>query len=200
MAVQTIILPMKNVICLPLLFLIGCASQYVGGYYYYPHPGTITVPATQPTQPSPVTTLATVVGVRYPDEHLPLSVEVRLRLDNKGAQPITFDPRSLELTSADLMRFLPAIVTVPTPLIVSPGQSVLIDAEFPFPDSKTYESADLDSLHLSWLLQVGSRSEPQAMDFHREDYYPRRYYDPYWDGPYAYPYPVFGGVWVVHRR
>jgi hypothetical protein len=194
---------LQAVCCLSLLLIVGCASPtFVGGYYYLPHPGLADVPATQPSQPPAVSALATVVGIRYPDDqtHLPWSAEVRLRLENNGPETVTFDLRSLELTTGDLTRFLPAIVDNPPagPLNIGPGQTAMVIADFPFPEGRPYDQYDVSSLHLRWSVQVGGRSAQQIVDFRLEDY-PRYYYRPYYDD-YPYPYPVFGGAFFFHRR
>ena len=192
-----------SVLCVAVLFLIGCAGPtYVGGYYYLPHPGLANVPASQPSQPPAVASLATVVGVRYPDDqlHLPLSVEVRLRLENNGSEPAVFDPKFMQLTTGDLVRFPPAIVNSSGPINIPVGQTALITADFPFPDSRAFDEYDLSSLHLRWTVLVGSRTCEQIVDFRLDDY-PRYYGRPYsYYDDYPYPYPVFGGVVIVHRR
>jgi hypothetical protein len=189
-------------LCLPLLLMIGCATPtFVGGFYYMPHPGLANVPATQPSQPPSVAALATVVGIRYPDDqlHLPLSVEVLLRLENNGTEAATFDPQSMQLTTGDLMRFPPAIVGTSTPLNIAPGQSVMLTADFPFPGGRPFDQYDLSSLHLRWTVQVGSKSAEQIVDFRLEDY-PHYYYRPYYyDDDYPSAYPFYRRVVIVHR-
>jgi len=191
-------------ICLPLIgWAVGCSSSpYVDGYLYQPRPVVADIPATQPNDPPPVRAYASVVGVRYEDQkaNVPESVEVRLRLDNNGPEPISLNPTSLELTTGNLFRFGPPVVA-PAPVMLTPGESALVTAYFPFPDGKSYDDFDLDSLQLRWGLQIGPQPVEQIADFQRE--YQRVYYyrdDPYW-GPYPYrPGPYVGGVVVVRRR
>jgi hypothetical protein len=183
-------------------FLAGCSS-YVDGYYYMPRPVIAELPATQPSQPPPVTAFASIVGIRRQDQKaaLPESVEVRLRLDNNGPPTTTFDVRSLELTTGDLARFPPPLIQTSGPVVLMPGESALVTAYFPFPGGKSYNDFDLSSLQLRWAIMLGPQRIEQIANFRQE--YPRYYYyyDPYW-GPYPYYRSgVFvGGVVVIHRR
>ncbi len=186
---------------LPLVLLMGCAP-YVGGYYYEPHPGLVQIPATQPTQQPTLSALATIVGIRYEDDrvHLPESVELRLRLDNTGDEPVTFDPRSMNLSSGDLLRFLPAIANPPEAVMIPPGQSTWFVANFPFPPGTSYGQFDLSALQLRWTVQTAGKSQDLVIDFRRSAY-PYGYYGPYWAAyPYPYPFPIFRGVVVVGHR
>jgi hypothetical protein len=192
-----------------LLFLGGC-GPYVDDFGYAPHPGLAEIragapgiSATKPAGPPPVTAYATVVGIRRPDSaaHLPLSVEVRLRLDNHGPQAVTFDPASLDLTTGELMRFPPPLVRPAGPVTLQPGQTLVAEANFPFPPGATYENVNLQTLQLNWTVALDSHGVMQSVDFHRIHQY---YYDPYWYGPYYYPYGPYYyptvGVGVVIRR
>ena len=185
-----------------LLLAAGCAP-YVEGYYYAPHPALALIPATQPSQPPTVAAFASVVGIRRQDDqlHLPLSIEVRLRIDNNGSQQLWFDPRSMQLTSGDLIRFGPPLIDAESQLVVDPGQSALITANFPFPGGKSYDDFDLSSLELRWGERVGPQNVGQVAEFRRAIYvYPSYYYGPYWDYGYPYPYPYFHGVVIIRRR
>jgi len=192
-------------IVLPLFSLmVGCSSSpYEDGYLYLPHPAVLDVPPTQPAQPPQVSSFVSVVGIRIADKKLgmPESVEVRLRLDDNGPQAVTFDPRSLQLSTGDLLPFPPPLIQSPAPATLTPGESALVTANFPFPGGKSYDDFNLETLQLQWILQVGSQRIPQTAGF-RQEY--RRYYyysyDPYW-GVYPYPRgPFIGGVVVIHRR
>src|SRR5258708_2756859 len=108
--------PSHLLVLLGLIFVGGC-GPYVDGYYYLPHPAMAeirTTAATQPSakpQPPPLVAYASIVGIRRENRDLkiPLSVEIRLRLDNHGPQAVQFDPRSLDLTTAELLPFPPPI-------------------------------------------------------------------------------------------
>ncbi|HET6249042.1 MAG TPA: hypothetical protein VFE47_15195 [Tepidisphaeraceae bacterium] len=198
---------------LGLTLLTGC-SPYVDGYYYAPHPAvaeiqattTTTQPAQAPAPPAaPVTVYATVVGIRREnrDQHIPLSVEVRLRLDNHGQAAVTFDPHTLDLTTGDLVRFPPPVIA-PPPVSLPPGQPVIVQANFPFPPGLSYDSVNVQNLQLRWAVDIEGHTVPQAAEFHRVYQY---YDDPYWgNGPYwgyGYPYPYYGpyvGGRIVIRR
>ena len=72
------------------------------------------------TQPAvAVSAMASVIGVRREDrgEGIPESVEIRLRLENDGPEPATFDPHSLELAAPpSCCRFPSPVVRTPSPI------------------------------------------------------------------------------------
>jgi hypothetical protein len=182
-----------------LLAVVGC-SQYDDDYQYSPRPVTAQIPATQPQDPPPVMTYATVVGVRYADEDnkLPACIEIRMQMDNNGPYTVVFDPMSLQLRNGQLILLGPPIVRPPTPITLTPAQSAYLTAYFPFPAGTTYDQMDLSSLQLRWTVTIGSRPVGQMVYF-------TRVWAPYYGpGPYYYGYygpPVWvGGVVVVHRR
>lgn len=191
----------------PVLFAIsmllaGCSSAYLQDYFYAPHPVVKSVATTQASEPAPVSSYAAVIGIRTADKKLdiPESVEIRLRIDNNGTQMVRFNSDSMRLTTGALVRF-PAPLIDSKDVSVSPGETALITAEFPFPGGQSYKDFDLHTLILHWVLHVGKRQIVQTAQFHRQ--FPRVYYygDPYWDYPYYYPPgPYFGGVVIVHRH
>jgi hypothetical protein len=188
----------------PLLLMVGCAAGYED-YYYLPHPGMAAIPATQPSQPPLVTAFATVVGINGPDDRsgrLP-TVATRLRLHNNGPETVTFDPHSISLSTSDLVPFPAPILNTTSLLTIAPGDTAMISADFPFPDGRTPAQLDLSSLQLRWSVRTGTGTAEQTLNFQR--HIDRSYYysNPYWDDPYygyGYPYPVFGGAVIIHRR
>jgi hypothetical protein len=183
-----------------LMGVVGC-SQYDDDYQFTPRPALADIPATQPTQPPPISAQATVVGVRYDDQedHIPPSIEIRLSIDNNSGQNVYFDPMAMQLTTGALLRFPPPIVHPPTPINFAPGQSVYLTAYFPFPANSTADGTDLSTLQFRWQLQIGNQPVGQIVNFTRVSpyYYNGGYYGPYW---YAGPPVFYGGVVVVHRR
>jgi hypothetical protein len=183
-----------------LMAVVGC-SQYDEDYQYSPRPVTAEIPATQPQDPPPVAVMATVVGVRYGDEdnHIPQCVEIRLQIDNNGPDTVVFDPASMELRTAQLIRMAAPIVRPPTPITLNPSQSAYLSAYFPFPPGATYYSMDLNSLQLRWKVQIGPRPVAQVVYF-------TRIWAPYYGpgpGPYLYYPPpplVFYGGWGWGHR
>lgn len=181
-----------------LLGVVGC-SQYDDDYQYTPRPVTADIPSTQPGGPPPVSTMVTVVGVRYEDEDnkLPPCIEVRLRLDNNGPDPVLFDPMTMQMSTGQLVQMAPPIIRPPTPINLAPAQSAYLTAYFPFPAGSSYDRLDLNSLQLRWEVSIGGRRVGQVVNFTRvwQSYYGG---GPYWYwGP---PYGWYGGVVVVHRR
>jgi hypothetical protein len=197
---------MRNWYCigvgLLLPLIVGC-SQYVGDVSFVPHPAVADIPATQPQQNPPVTSMASVIGVRYdnPNEQIPSSVEVRLRVDNNGPGHVVFSPTTLELSNGELQKYSPPIVRPPDPISLAQGQSAYVTAYFPFPPGHSLYDTDYSSLQLRWQVQVDGKIIGQGAYFRRQ--YPSYYYD-YGYGPYpywGYPAPFYvGGVVVVHRR
>jgi hypothetical protein len=169
----------------------GC-SRYVGEFCYRPRPAVaaLNAPATGRASTSAVapglTGYAIVVGVRRADAvaHLPLSVEVRLRLDNASVRDARFDPRSMEMYSAQLAAFGPPRV-VRREIELPPGQPVIIEAFFPFSENVSLDDLNMQALRLRWIVQVGSAAVPQEAQFRRA----HRYYfdDPGWGLPRGYP-------------
>ncbi|HWB53335.1 MAG TPA: hypothetical protein VG722_04055 [Tepidisphaeraceae bacterium] len=198
-------------ICLGFMALLaGCTSSpYVEGYYFTPRPAVKDIPATHPSQPPEVSTYATAVGIRVAEKKMgmPQTMEIRLRIDNNGSQMVKLDPQSMQLTTSNLTRFPKPIIHSDQPIAIKSGDSALVTAWFPFPQGKSYEDFDLQTLILRWVLDIGGKRVSQTAHFHRE--YPRYiyygdpnwpYYDPYWD---YYPYPpgaYFRGTVIIHRH
>jgi hypothetical protein len=179
-----------------LMGVIGC-SQYVDGYEYTPRPALAQIPATQPNQGPPVTANVYVAGVRYEDQdnQIPPSIEIRMSVDNTGADPVWLNPQDLNLTNAQMLQFMPAIVRPPTTINIGPMQSAYITAYFPFPPGASWDNTDLSTLRLRWRMQIGPRPVAQIVYFNRV---PTAYYDPYWYAP-GPPWGYYGGVVIVHR-
>lgn len=176
--------------------LSGGCTPYIEGIRYAPHPAVAEVravttsttqpsPGMQPGMQSPLTSFATVIGIRREDSklRLPLSVEVRLRFDHRGPQAVTFDPNTLDLTNGDLARFLPPIIQPPQVISVPSGQSVAVEAYFPFPPETPVDGRGMETLQLHWAVQIDGHTVPQVVTFHRIRQY---YYDP-WDPWWGYP-------------
>jgi len=184
-----------------LLLLSGC-SAYVGDYDYVPHPALAEIPPNPPDKSPPVSAFATVIGIHRADrdEDVPLSVEVRLRLENNGPHTITFDPQSMQLSTGDLLDFDPPIVRPVHIVTLAPSDAAAFDAFFPFPPRHSCDDTGLRSLQLRWREQIDGNPVGQAVSFRR--IYPYHYYygDPYW-GPYWGPPWFYGGVVIAgHRR
>ena len=182
----------------PLLALLAGCSLYNYDFQYAPRPALANVPPPTTQAAPPVSVQASVIGVRNDDssDHIPPSVEIRIRIDNNGPDTVVFDPRSMQLVNGELLMFQPPILQPSDIAGIPPAQSAVYSAFFPFPTGHGPYDIDMDSLQLRWLLQIGGRRVGQIVDFHRYygNYY---YYDPYWNAP---PYYWYGGVVVVHRR
>jgi hypothetical protein len=185
--------------CLALGFIGGC-SAYVGDYDYVPRPALAQVAPEPPDKTPPATAVVCVVGVRREDQKagIPLSVELRLRLDNNGNKPVAFDPNSMQLSNSQLLVFGPPLVQPPQPMVLEPMQSLLVEAHFPFPPGHSYDNMDLDSLELRWQIKVGDQVVGQGAEFHRM-VWPYYNYGPYWDYPPVW-WGGYGGAVVIRGR
>lgn len=153
-----------------LLMAPGCASQpYVPGYYFYPQPATVEVYHRGAGPQTPLTVLASVLGVRRadPEHHIPYSMAVRLRLENNGDALIQFDPHSMELVTGTLRAFGPPLTNPVQPVDLAPGQRPEVTAYFPFPPGTTVSQINLDNLRLRWEVRIDNYSVQQTAIFER---------------------------------
>ena len=141
------------------------------------------------TQQAPaVTAMVSVVGILQGNQkgEIPDAVEIRMRFENNGPEPLTFDPHTLDLTTPLLLPFPRPIVRPPGPLTVAPMKAGNLAVQFPLPPLPN-GSGDLNLLQLDWNIQIGGKNVSQSVRFRRvvpSNYY----YDPY----AGYPYP-YGG-------
>lgn len=159
------------VMCATLVSLLGgCAqSVYVPGYTFVPQPAVIdVVRRDNKAGGQPLTVLATIYGVRYPDDsrHLPRAVEVRLRFENNGTTAVHFDPNTLDLVTGALKGFEAPSLVPPRVLEIAPGDRASMTAYFPFPRTDN-GPLDLQNLRLRWQIKIGDEVVPQTALFHR---------------------------------
>ena len=183
-----------------LAVLTGCSSSpYNEDYKWAPRPATARIhPANMPNA-EVLTAMGSVIGLRNEDQEqrIPESIEVRLRLDNTGNEPVSFDPRSMELMTGELIKFRPAMVRAPSQIVLESLQSTTLTALFPIPDN----AGEMRTLILRWVVQIKGQNIPQTLNFQRV-FTSNYYYDPFW-APYTFTgYPPafwYGGVVVVRR-
>jgi hypothetical protein len=184
---------------LMLMGIVGC-SQYDDSYHFTPSPVTAQIPGTQPSDPPPVTADVTIVGVRWddPQNHVPPSIEIRMRIDDDSPENVVFDPMGMQLSTGQLIRFPEPIVRPTQPITIGPSQSAYLTAYFPFPSGQSQDTMDLSSLQLKWQLAIGERRVGQIANFTRTP--------TYYSGPYYYYYAAppppyyYGGVVIIHRH
>jgi len=82
------------------------------------------------------------------------------------------------------------VVQPPDRVDLAPTQSAMLTAYFPFPDGKSYDDLDMQSLQLRWFLKIDGSRVGQVVYFHRV-WYPN---------PSPPPPVVFGGGVVFIRR
>jgi hypothetical protein len=152
-----------------LLAMVGCAQQdpYIPGYSFYPQPATVNVMHRGPTEETPLTTLASVTGVRRadPEKNQGPAVVVRLQFQNNGATPVTFDPGTLELVNGELRPFPPPQVQPPHIIDILPGQRQEVTAAFPLPSGSDPQQMSLRNLRLRWQVKLDNYSIPQSALF-----------------------------------
>jgi hypothetical protein len=155
-------------LCL-LLIAGGCGSSaptYQSIYPYMPQPAMVTIFSTKDQKPA-VDAIVSLMGVHQPDQSAPLSMEVRMRLENKGVVAATFDPRSMSLESGALQSFDPPLVHLSQPLQIAPGQAGALTVFFPFPRGSDSRSMGLDTLRLRWEVQLDQETISQTALFKR---------------------------------
>jgi len=155
------------------LFLIsaGCASRsspYVEGFRYAPEPA-LAVMLKQGTQTPSLSVMVSVIGLRQADSdnRLPPAIEVRMRFENNGQAPITFDPHSASLVTGALQSFDQPDARPPAPLQIAPGQTQTQTLFFPFPPGSAPRTMALDSLRLRWQVQIDGQPYLQTAYFER---------------------------------
>jgi hypothetical protein len=186
-----------------LLFAATGCSVYLDQFKYVPRPGFAEVATSQPSQASPVTAYATVVGVRVddPQDKIPPSVEIRLRVQNNGPWTVVFDPRSMDLMNGEVLRFAPPLLEGQPAVTLPPLASATVNTYFPFPQGYSPENTDLESLQLQWTVAIDGQPTSMGVNFHRW-YHPYYYNDPYYydSGPDVRFGLYAPGVVFVHRR
>jgi hypothetical protein len=149
----------------------GCESgPYLPAYSYQPRPGIYKVGKHGAEQQvPPLTAMVTILGVRKADSdhHVGPAIDVRMRFESNGTEPIIFDPSSLDLVTGSLMPFPRPYVNPPTPLTLSSGQQQNVTATFPFPPNTTPGQIDLNELRLRWVVRVAGFAVPQTALFER---------------------------------
>ena len=152
-------------------FTGGCTQQpYLPGYAYDPQPAVVEVfHRVGTTEQTPLTVLASVLGVRRAnaEKHLPTALIVRLRLEVSGPSPVNFDPNSLELVTGTLRAFPPPQVNPPNLIPLSPGQRQDVMAYFAFPPNATPGDMNLNHLRLRWEVLVDNVPVQQTAIFQR---------------------------------
>ena len=171
---------------LPLLLLAGCASSYESRYSFAPSPHEILVQPEGAELPV-ARILVSVRGVRSPDSDLgiPLSTEVRMRVENLTDVPVLVQRGEFVLVDADLTSFGPPRIDVPGDLFAMPAETLSLVLHFPFPPETKPEDLALEGLNLRLALRWNEeRGAIVSATFERVVRM-----DPYYWGPhYGYPY------------
>jgi hypothetical protein len=148
----------------------GCAEQpYYSGYTFNPQPAVVQVFQRGDTKAPVATVLVSIIGIRRADtdQHRPPSIDLRLRFENNGQVPLSFDPASLDLVTGTLFPFSRPMVSPPTPIDLAPGQRAEASASFPFPPNTTPDRLNLNNLRLRWVVRVSNYPVSQTALFER---------------------------------
>ena len=177
-----------SALCVSLLGLIvlgGCATQnassrpndystppppYRSDFHYGPNPATVDVfSAASPQTAPPLTVYVWLMGIRQAEPHSPIppSVEVRMKFDNHGTRPVSFDPSSLELETGELRPLPSPILNPAIPFEVPPGSNHELAAYFPFPPGTSSQTLDLTHFRVRWRVQIDSQPITQTAYFDR---------------------------------
>jgi hypothetical protein len=161
------------VLCMLLAAVVGCranaSNPYVSKYKFIPPTQTADLRLDQPyanTAPA-ATAAATIAGVRNDDADsgIPSSIEVRIRVDNRGPAVVSIDPGSLELRAGEFEAFPPPQTEPSSTLVVQPSSSRTLIAYFPFPSGKTYDTTKLKEVRLTYVARLDDRPFPQTAVF-----------------------------------
>jgi hypothetical protein len=151
-----------------LLAVAGCqqGQPYASGYSFYPQPVTVNVMHRGQGEETPLTTLASIMGVRRadPEHNVTGAVVARLTIENNGSASVTFDPASLQLVTGTLQSFPPPQVQPPITISIAPGQRQDVTAAFPLPPGGP-EQMSLNNLRLRWQVSIEGYSVPQSALF-----------------------------------
>jgi hypothetical protein len=170
-----------------LMALGGCAGQattsnprptnystppppYRPDYRYGPNPAVVDIfSAASPQTAPPLTAFVSPMGIRQaePNSQIPPSVEVRIRFDNHGTEPVRFDPATLELETGELRPLPSPILNPATPFDIPPGQSRGAAAYFPFPPGTNAKTLDLNHFRVRWRVQIAQQPVTQTAYFDR---------------------------------
>jgi hypothetical protein len=152
---------------------VGCrangANPYVSKYKFIPPTQTANLRLDQPyanTAPA-ATATTTIAGVRNDDADsgIPSSIEVRIRVDNRGPAVVSIDPGSLELLAGAFDTFPPPQTEPSSTLVVQPSESRTLTAYFPFPSGKTYDTTKLKDVRVNYVAKLDGNSFPQTAVF-----------------------------------
>ena len=117
------------------------------------------------TQTPALSALVSVIGIRRgnPDSGIPPAVEIRMRFENTGEEPATFDPKTVVLVNAALQSFAPPEVHPPKTVQILPGQTQMISVFFPFPPGMSPQMMPLDAVRLRWQISIDDKPYLQSV-------------------------------------
>ncbi|MFN0009497.1 MAG: hypothetical protein ACKVXR_16485 [Planctomycetota bacterium] len=159
-----------------LTCLAACTASPYYDHRFQPAPYEVQV-ASDAVPGSQMRALASVLGIERAKDGVPDRAIVRIRLENLGSVPATFETDSLGLVSADLQSFgTPTVLGEANPAL-QPGNSGVYDVAFPLPAGKRPRDVDLSGLNLRFTVAYGAHKVTAGASFARSDWqydeYPR---------------------------
>lgn len=154
-------------LCVLATSLLGCRSTSVP-FRFSPSPLEILVQES-PGDPILARVLVGIPGAErvggstkgYPE------LLVRLRMENKGAVPLSIDPATCVLLGSDLARFGAPRPERPGLLAVAPGGSEAMLLRFPFPMDGDLEAPLLTGVNLQFVVDVDGRGVEASVTIER---------------------------------
>ncbi len=131
--------------------------------------------------------LATVRGVRRPDDGKPAQFDVLLRVENVGPKAFEVDLESFQLVTADLESLGPGLVksSAGAAESLAAGDVRQFEVAFPLPAGRSYRDLDLTGLALRWALRAEGVRVIASGSFRRRIFQnsPYFYGNVFWVGP-----------------
>ncbi|TAH36788.1 MAG: hypothetical protein EYC70_07295 [Planctomycetota bacterium] len=180
---------MRHWLLMGLAAALPACSVYDSRYRFEPRP----LEATATTTDGAVVAraLASVVGVRRADSDAgrPAEVEVRMRVENPGSEPLTFLAGATQLFSGSLQPFgAPRVEPPGGDREAPPGDAADATLYFPLPDGMSLRDMDLEGLDLRWGIRRPAGEVVAHASFQRVRH-----------DPYAHHYGYWGfGSWSNH--
>jgi hypothetical protein len=152
---------------------IGCqankGSPYVSKFKFIPPTQTAELRLDQAyANTAPAATVTTMIaGVRGDDAEsgIPSSIEVRIRVDNRGPAVVSIDPGTLDLSAGPSDQFPPPQTDPSSTLVVQPSSSRMLTAYFAFPQGRTYDTTKLKEVRVTYVATLDGKPFPQTAVF-----------------------------------
>ncbi len=162
----------------------ACTSTYHSARFV---PAPLEVPLlAEGDQAGQARALLSVRGIRRAAKGRPTEVEIKLRVENMGTQPISIEGTQWELVDSDLNAFGPVRLEPPQETAIGPDEKRTFLAYFPVAPDKRIDDYSLGGFNLRLVIGLGERVISTGVAFERaasvDGYY----------APFYYPDPFYG--------